>query len=157
MRLWQKVVIQCTTSVKLIINEHVDPQCVWCLLCWTVCFLKKYIQQSKGRNDFFAKPSKFGEVQTEHLHTCPLHLKLMPTTSLSHILHNEETRDNTFDYSFYSQLKKIAPTFFRLFYLKYFRRLWFVMSTYASLLTTPFLFITVENTSQHFKLSIIGD
>ena len=50
-----------------------------------------------------------------HLHTCPLHLKLMPTTSLSHILHNEETRGNTFDYSFHSQLKKLAPKLFRLF------------------------------------------
>ena len=40
-----------------------------------------------------------------HLHTCPLHLKLMPTTSLLHILHNEETRDNTFDYIFDDKLK----------------------------------------------------
>ena len=51
--------------------------------------------------------------------TCPLHLKLMPTTSLSHVLHNEKT-DNTFDYIFHSQLKKIAPKLFRLFDLKYF-------------------------------------
>ena len=28
--------------------------------------------------------------------------------ALSHILHNEETRDNTFDYIFHSQLKKIC-------------------------------------------------
>ena len=42
-----------------------------------------------------------------HLQTCPLHLKLMPTTSLSHILFNEETRDNTFDYIFHSQLEKM--------------------------------------------------
>ena len=53
-----------------------------------------------------------------HLHTCPLHLKWMPTTSLLHILHNEETRDNTFDYIFYSQSKIIAHKLFSLFYLK---------------------------------------
>ena len=48
---------------------------------------------------------KFGKVQMGQLHTCPLHLKLMPTTSLSHILHTEETRDNTFDYIFDDKLK----------------------------------------------------
>ena len=48
----------------------------------------------------------------EHLHTCPLHRRLMPSTSLSHILHNEETRDNTFDCIFHSKL-------FRLFDLKF--------------------------------------
>ena len=47
----------------------------------------------------------------EHLHTCPLHLKLMPTALLSHILHNEETRNNTFDYIFHSQLKKLLLNF----------------------------------------------
>ena len=48
----------------------------------------------KGKNGFFsAKSFKFREVQMGHLHTCPLHLKLMLTTSLPHILHNEETRD----------------------------------------------------------------
>ena len=41
---------------------------------------------------FFAKSTKFSAVQMGHLHTCPLHLKLMPATSLSHILHNEEMR-----------------------------------------------------------------
>ena len=46
-----------------------------------------------------------------HLYTCPLHLKLMPTTSLSHILHTEETRDNTFDYIVHSQLKKLLLNF----------------------------------------------
>ena len=55
-----------------------------------------------------------------HLHTCPLHLKLMPATSLSHILHNEETRDNAPDYMFHSQLTKLAPKLFRLFDLKCF-------------------------------------
>ena len=78
------------------------------------CFLKRYIHQNKeckhhikGTNEFFfAKSSKHDEVQMGHLHTCPLHLKLMPTTSLSHILHNEETRDNTFDI-FHSQLKTL--------------------------------------------------
>ena len=65
-----------------------------------------------GKNGFFcAKSSKFGKVQMGHLHTCPLHLKLMPTTSLSHILHNEETRDNTSDYIFHSQLKKLLLNF----------------------------------------------
>ena len=39
------------------------------------------------------------------------HLKLMPTTSLPHILHNEETRDHTFDYIFHSQLKKLLLNF----------------------------------------------
>ena len=60
-----------------------------------------------------------------HLHTCPLalhlklHLKLMPTTSLSHILHNEETRDNTFDYIFSLTTEKIALKLFRLFDLTF--------------------------------------
>ena len=82
-------------------------------------FLKRYIQQNKeckhhikGKNEFFfAKSSKFGKVQMGHLHTCLLHLKLMPTISLSHILHNEETRENTFNYSFHSQLKKLLLNF----------------------------------------------
>ena len=53
----------------------------------------------------------------EQLHTCPLHLKLMPTTSLLHILHNEETRDDT---TFFAHSwKKIAPKRFRLFDLKF--------------------------------------
>ena len=46
-----------------------------------------------------------------HLHTCPLHIKLMPATSLSHILHSEETRDNIFDYIFHSQLNKLLLNF----------------------------------------------
>ena len=46
-----------------------------------------------------------------HLQTCPLHLKSMPAPSLWHILHNEETRDNTFDYIFHSQLKKLLLNF----------------------------------------------
>ena len=95
------------------------PQCVWCLLCWTACFPKRYIQQNKeckhhikGKNYFGgAKSSKFSMVQMEHLYTCPLHLKLMPTRSLSHILHNEETRDKTSDYIFHSQLKKMLLNF----------------------------------------------
>ena len=76
----------------------------------------------KGKNYFcfFAKSSKFGEVQMRHLQTCPLHLRLMPTTSLSRILHNEEARDDTFDYIFHSQLKKIALKLFRLFDLNLF-------------------------------------
>ena len=75
-----------------------------------VYFLKRYMQQNKEckhhikcKNEFFF--AKFGLVQMGHLHTCPLHLKLMPTASLSHISLNEETRNNTFDYIFYSQLK----------------------------------------------------
>ena len=94
-------------------------QCVWCLFCCIVCFLKRCIQQNKeckhhitGKTKFFfAKSSKFGVVQMGHLRTCPLHLKLIPTTSLSHILHNEETRDNIFDYIFHSQLKKLLLNF----------------------------------------------
>ena len=58
-----------------------------------------------------AKSSKFGDVQMGHLHTRPLHLKLMATTSLSHTLHNKETRDNTFDDIFQLQLKKMLQTF----------------------------------------------
>ena len=62
-------------------------------------FQKSYIQQNKeckhhikGTNElFFAKSPEFSEVQMGHLCTCPLHLKLMPTTSLSHNLQNEET------------------------------------------------------------------
>ena len=50
------------------------------------------------------------EVQMGHLHTCPLQLKLMLATWLSHILHNEETRDNTFDI-FHSQLKILLLNF----------------------------------------------
>ena len=69
---------------------------------------KHYI---KSKNEFFsAKSLKFSEFQMGHLHTCPLHFKLMPTTSLLHILHNEETRDNKFGYIFYSQQKKIKSS-----------------------------------------------
>ena len=46
-----------------------------------------------------------------HLHSCPLHQKLMSATSLSHILYNKETRDNTFDYILHSQLKKLLLNF----------------------------------------------
>ena len=55
-----------------------------------------------------------------HVHACPLYLKLMRTT-LSHILDNEETRDNTFDYIFPLTIENIAPKSFRLFHLKMFR------------------------------------
>ena len=83
-------------------------------VCFVELFSTEYIQRNKeckrhikGKNEiFFAKSSKFGDVQMGHLHTCPLHLNLMLATSLSHILHNEETRDNTFDYISHSQLKK---------------------------------------------------
>ena len=51
---------------------------------------------------FFEKSSTFSEVQMGHLRACPMHLRLMPTTSLLHNLHNEETRDSTFDYIFHS-------------------------------------------------------
>ena len=69
----------------------------------------------KVKNEFFfAKSSTFGAVQTGHLHTCPLHLKLMSTTSLSYILHNKEIRDDTLDYIFHSQQKRIALKIFRL-------------------------------------------
>ena len=47
-----------------------------------------------------------------HLHTCPLHLKLMPATSLSHISYIMRKQENRFDYIFYSQscaAKQIAP------------------------------------------------
>ena len=101
-----------------------------CLSALLDCFLKRYMQQNKECKHhikdksefFFAKSSKFGEVQMGHLHTCPQHLKLMPTTSLSRILHNEETILNTFEYFYYifhSQLKKIAPKLFRLFDLNF--------------------------------------
>ena len=60
------------------------------------CFLKRDIQQNeckhyiKSKNEFFfAKSLKFSEVQMGHLHTCPVHLKLMLTTSLSRILHKD--------------------------------------------------------------------
>ena len=59
------------------------------------------MHDTKGKNEFFfANSLNFHEVQMGHLHTCLLHLKLMPTTSLLYILHNEETRDNTFGYIF---------------------------------------------------------
>ena len=54
-----------------------------------------------------------------HLHPCPLHLKLMPTTSLSHIFQNEETRDITFDYIFHSQPERKNPKLFRIFDLNF--------------------------------------
>ena len=91
----------------------------------------------------------------EQLHTCPLHLKLMPTTSLLHILHNEETRDDT---TFFAHSwKKIAPKRFRLFDLKFVSQSVVTCHVaYTPLLTTPFVVITAQNSSQHFKLSIIG-
>ena len=98
---------------------------MYILSAFEACFvglfskLKRYIQQNneckhhiKGKNEFFfVKPLKFSEVQMGNLHTCPLHLILMLTTSLSHILHNEETRDNISDYIFHSQLKTLLPDF----------------------------------------------
>ena len=50
-----------------------------------------------------------------HLRTCPLHLKLMPTTSLSHILQNEDTKPH-----FPLITETIAPKPFRIFDLKLF-------------------------------------
>ena len=128
------------------------------------CFLKRYIQHNKeckyhikGKNEiFFAKSLKLSEVQTGHSHAYPLHFKLMPTTSLSHILHNVETRDHLTTFST-QNWKKVLLDFSD--YLSDFfpSRLWLVMSAYVLLLTTPFLFIIAENSNQHFKLSIIGD
>jgi len=77
------------------------------------------IQQNKECNHhiegqkyfFFEKSLTFSEVQMGRLRACPMHLRLMPTTSLLHNLHNEETRDNTFDYIFHSNWKKLLPTF----------------------------------------------
>ena len=83
-------------------------------------FLKRYIQLQQNKECkhhikpkrktefFFANVLKFGKVQMGHLHTCPLHLKFISTTSLSHISDNEQTRDNTFDYS---QLKNMLLNF----------------------------------------------
>ena len=48
----------------------------------------------KVKMNFSLQNLNFSEVHMGHLHTCPLHLKLISTTSLSHILHNEETREN---------------------------------------------------------------
>ena len=85
---------------------------VHCILNWSYNRIKSVNTILKGTNEFFfAKSSKFGKVQMGHLHTRPLHLKLMPTTSLSHTLHHEETTDNTFDYIFHSQLKKLLLNF----------------------------------------------
>ena len=53
--------------------------------------------------------------------------------------------------------KKLLQTFQIIWSESFPSRFWLVMSTYASLLTTPFLFIIAENTSQHFKWSVIGD
>ena len=102
-----------------ILNGPTLHQCVWCLHRWNVCFLKRHIQHNneckhliKGKNEFFfPKSLKLARSNWDILHTCPQHLKLMPTTSLSHILHNEETRDNTFDYIFHSQLKTMLLNF----------------------------------------------
>ena len=74
----------------------------------------------KVKRNFSLQSLNFRKIQMGHLHTCPLHLNLMPIASLLHILHNEETRDKTFDYIFHSQLKKIAPKLFRLFDLKFY-------------------------------------
>ena len=83
-------------------------------------FLKRYIQLQQNKECkhhikpkhktefFFANVLKFGKVQMGHLHTCPLHLKFISTTSLSHMSDNEQTRDNTFDSS---QLKNMLLNF----------------------------------------------
>ena len=44
-------------------------------------------------------------------HTCPLYFKLMPTTTLSHILHHEERIENAFEKI--TTEKKIALKLFR--------------------------------------------
>ena len=81
------------------------------------CLLSKEIQQNKackhhikGKNGTFTwikSVSTILKVKMGRLHACPLHLKLMPTASLLHILHNKEATDNTFDYIFHSQPKTL--------------------------------------------------
>ena len=75
---------------------YIYPQCV-CV----VGFVSKERQQNKECNCkhhiknksefFFAKSSKFSEVQMGHLHTCPLHLKLMPIIITYLIMRKQET------------------------------------------------------------------
>ena len=123
------MVIQCTISIQLLINKLICTSSVCLVFALLDCLFSKEIHQQNEECKhhingifliLFAKSLKFGDVQMGHSHTCPLHIKLMPTTSLSHILHNEQTRDNTFDYIFHSQLKKIAPKPVRLFEVKIF-------------------------------------
>ena len=88
------------------------------------CNCKHHI---KGKKKKSLQNLQNSVVQMGHLHTCPLNLKLMPTTSLnslSHILHNGQTKDNTFEYIFHSQLKKQIPKLFRLFDQKVFLLGW---------------------------------
>ena len=69
-----------------------------CLLFKAIQHNKECKHHVKGEKEFFfTKSSKFGKVQIGNLFTCPLHFKLMPTTSLSPILHYEERIDNTFE------------------------------------------------------------
>ena len=117
-------------------------------------FLKRPIQQNKeckhhikGKNYFGgAKSSKFSVVQMEHLHTCPLHLKLMPTTSLSHILHTEQTRHNAFDYisTHNWRRRKFAPKL-QIIWSEFFP---VGCNLSCLLMHICFLFTIAENTSQ---------
>ena len=90
---------------------------MFALLDFSVCkeihTAKYHKHHIKGTNEFFfAKSSKFGEVQMEHLHTCSLYLKFMPSTSLSHILHN-------ICLHFPLTIEKFDPKLFRLFDLEF--------------------------------------
>ena len=78
----------------------------------------------------------------------------MPTTSLSHILHNQETRDNTVYYIFHSQLKKMLLNFSD-YLISNCSLLVVTCHAHLFIIINHSLSIIAENTSKHSKLSII--
>ena len=72
---------------------------------------------------------------------------------ISYIMRKQETIHLT---TFSTYNWKNTLQLFRLFDLNFVPVGW-DLSAYASLLTTPFLFLTAQNTSQHFILSVTGD
>ena len=84
------------------------------------------------------------------LNWCQLH-------QLPCILHNEETRDNTVDYIFHSQLNKLLLNFSDYLIWNLSQLVVICHVHLCILLITLFFFIIAENTSQHFKLWISGD
>ena len=96
---------------------------MYILNVFDVCFVGLFVFSTNAYNristmDFSLQNLRNSAKSKWDIYT-PVHLKVMPTTSLSQILHSKETRHNEFDYIFYSQLKQIAPKLFRLFDLKF--------------------------------------
>ena len=137
------------------------PQCVWYLLCWTVCFLKRYIyNRIKSVSPIlkvkmnFSLQKLWNSVRSKWDIYTPVHCQLHHY-HISYIMRKQEIIHLT-TFSTHNW-KNCSSSFHTVWSKKNPSWLWLVMSAYASFLTTPLLFTIIENTNQHFELSIIGD